>query len=128
MCPRRDSGMSGNVIKRSRNRVDVNRWAATNMSSKLKTVFDYSCPGCGQRCGTSLLDLVGAPCHLCAAAATWERLPADTREAIDAAIRRGAIAGLLAMRAADPPIRLPHAADLLAFRHNAGVASATTGR
>ena len=98
------------------------------MSSKLKAVFDYSCPGCSQRCGTSLLDRVGAPCHLCVAAATWERLLADTREAIDTAIRRGAIAGLLAMRAADPPIRLPRAADLLAFRHNAGVASATTGR
>jgi hypothetical protein len=99
------------------------------MSSRLKSVFDYSCPGCGQRCGTSLPDWVGAPCHFCAAAATWERLPADTREAIDAAIRRhGAVAGLLAMRAADPPIRLPHATNLLAFRHNAGVASATTGQ
>jgi len=67
----------------------------------------------------------GCPCHLCAAAANWERLPVDTREAIDAAIRRGAIAGLLSMRAADPPIRLPDAVDLLAFRQTCGVAEAT---
>lgn len=91
-------------------------------------MFDYSCPGCGQCCGTSLPDRVGTPCHLCAAAATWDRLPADTREAIDAAIRRGAVPGLLAMRASVPPIRLPHAAELLAFRHNAGVTSDTTDR
>ncbi|MEW2144076.1 hypothetical protein AB0869_14815 [Micromonospora vinacea] len=84
-------------------------------------MFDYSCPGCGQCCGTSLPDHVGAPCHLCAAAETWERLPVETREAIDTAIRRAAMPGLLAMRAADPPIRLPHATDLLAFRYNAGV-------
>jgi hypothetical protein len=99
--------------------------AATSKGSRLKPVLDYFCPGCGQRCETSLPDRIGAPCHLCAAAATWERLPADTQEAIDAAIRRGAIAGLLSMRAADPPIRLPHAVDVLAFRHNAGVADAT---
>ncbi|MFI7209901.1 hypothetical protein ACIBP4_07050 [Micromonospora maritima] len=60
------------------------------------------------------------------AAATWNRLPADTREAIDGAIRRGVMPGLLAMRACDPPIRLPHAADLLAFRLSAGVTSDTT--
>ncbi|MET7426864.1 hypothetical protein [Dactylosporangium sp. NPDC005555] len=55
-------------------------------------------------------------------------VPAGTREAIDAAIRRGAMAGLLAMRAADPSVRLPDAADLLVFRRNAGVTGGTTGR
>ena len=115
--------MSGNVIKLPRRRARVIGLAPPKISSRLKSVFDYFCPGCGQRCGTSLPDRVGAPCHLCAAAATWDRLSADSREAIDAAIRRGAIQGLLAMREADPPIRLPHAADLLAFRHNAGVTS-----
>ncbi|WP_433288550.1 hypothetical protein [Micromonospora sp. CA-244673] len=40
-------------------------------------------------------------------AAIWDRLPADARKAIDDAIRRGAIPGLLAMRAVDPSIRLP---------------------
>ncbi|MEV4135011.1 hypothetical protein AB0J72_22895 [Dactylosporangium sp. NPDC049742] len=60
-----------------------------------------------------------APCEL--AAVTWERLPANMQALIDDAIRRGNIPGLLAMRAADPPIELPHAADVLAFRHRAGV-------
>lgn len=102
--------------------VPVSSWS-DHAEPETEDALDYSCPGCSQRCGTSLPDRVGAPCHLCAAAATWDRLPAGTRKAIDDAIRRGAIAGLLAMRAADPPIRLPDAADLLAFRHNAGVTS-----
>ncbi|WP_344510925.1 hypothetical protein [Dactylosporangium maewongense] len=40
---------------------------------------------------------------------------------IDGAIRRGNILGILAMREADPPIKLPHAMDVLEFRYRAGV-------
>jgi hypothetical protein len=58
---------------------------------------------------------------MCTAKLTWELLPSETQRSIDAAIRRGPILGLLAMREAAPPIRLPHAADLLAFRYKAGV-------
>jgi hypothetical protein len=58
---------------------------------------------------------------MCTAELTWESLPSETQHSIDAAICRGAILGLLAMREAVPPIRLPHAADLLAFRYKAGV-------
>lgn len=35
---------------------------------------------------------------------------------------------LMAVRATDPPIKLPDAADLLAFRHAAGVTSAAESR
>jgi len=58
---------------------------------------------------------------MCAARLTWESLSSNTQRSIDAAICRGPILGLLAMREATPPIRLPHAIDLLAFRYNAGV-------
>jgi hypothetical protein len=87
----------------------------------------YFCPRCGQRCETSLADCVGALCSLCTAADDWGRLPADAQEAIDAAIRGGAMPGLQAMRATDPPIPLRQAIDLLAFRHNAGVSSDNSG-
>jgi hypothetical protein len=70
---------------------------------------------------TEVPELVGKQCHRCAAAATWERLPDSTRTAIDDAIRRGNIPGIVAMRAAEPPIHLPHAMDVLVFRHSAGV-------
>ena len=91
-------------------------------------MIDYHCPGCGKRCATSVPERVGNVCHLCAARATWESLPADMQQAIDVAIRRGPVAGLVAMREADPPIRLPHAVDVIQFRYNAGVGSATTGQ
>ncbi|MEU6074014.1 hypothetical protein [Micromonospora sp. NPDC047074] len=91
-------------------------------------MLDYLCPGCGERCATILAARVGAPCPLCAAAAAWKRLPANTRRRIDAAIRRGTMTGLMAMRTSDPPIKLPDAAELLAFRHAAGVTSAAESR
>jgi hypothetical protein len=46
-------------------------------------------------------------------------LPPDTQRAIDTAITGGAIPGLIAMQDASPPIRLPQAMDLLAFRSTA---------
>ena len=63
----------------------------------------------------------GESCSMCAAKLTWESLCPATQCSIDAAICRGPILGLLAMRELTQPIRLPHAADLLAFRNNAGV-------
>ncbi|MEU0561236.1 hypothetical protein [Dactylosporangium sp. NPDC006015] len=84
-------------------------------------MLDWRCPGCGVHCRTSLPDRVNTVYSFCAAAVTWERLPASTQTMIDDAIRRGNIPGLLAMRAADPPIKLPHAADVLALRHRAGI-------
>jgi hypothetical protein len=84
-------------------------------------MIGYLCPGCHERVSTSLPERVGNHCHLCAARATWDSLPADMQEAIDAAIRHGAIAGLVAMREANPPIRLPRAMDVLQFRYDAGV-------
>ena len=83
-------------------------------------MIDYLCPGCGQRCATSLLEHADKPCHLCAARATWESLPLDTQRAIDMAITRGAIPGIRAMREADPPIMLPHAVDVFEDRSVAG--------
>ncbi|HEX5512409.1 MAG TPA: hypothetical protein VFX41_11895 [Actinomycetales bacterium] len=79
-------------------------------------MIDYRCSGCGQRYATDLPKHVDKPCCLCAAKATWESLPPKTQRAIDAAITRGAIPGLLAMREADPPILLPQALDVLQFR------------
>jgi len=61
---------------------------------------------------------------MCTAELTWKSLTSETQHSIDAAIRRGPIIGLLAMRDAASPIRLPHAADLLAFRYRAGVETA----
>ena len=58
---------------------------------------------------------------MCTAELTWESLLSETQHSIDAAICRGPILGLLSMREAAPAIRLPHAADLLAFRYRAGV-------
>ncbi|KAB1913136.1 hypothetical protein [Micromonospora sp. AMSO31t] len=70
----------------------------------------------------------GHLCWACSAAATWESLDPDVRSAIDAAIRRGLILGLIAMRDATPPIRLPHAADLLHYRLGSGVGPETVGQ
>jgi hypothetical protein len=109
--------MCGNAIKSVR----VIQLAIRDKNSKLRTVLDWFCPGCGRRGRTSLPDRVGTLCGLCAAAATWSQLPAGTQKKIDDAIRRGNFQGLLAMRAADPPIRWPHAMDVLDFRHSAGV-------
>jgi hypothetical protein len=74
-------------------------------------MLDWRCPGCGVRRRTSLPDRLNTVCGCCAAAATWQRLLTSTQTTIDVAIRRGNIPGLLAMRAADPPIKLPHAMD-----------------
>ncbi|MEU7876374.1 hypothetical protein [Dactylosporangium sp. NPDC049140] len=84
-------------------------------------MLHWLCPHCGVRCETSLPERVNTPCGLCVATATWEQLPAAAHRMIDDAIRRGNIPGLLAMRAADPPINLPHAMDALEYRHQAGV-------
>jgi hypothetical protein len=46
------------------------------------------------------------------------------QRAIDTAITRGAIPGILAMRQADPPILLPHALDMYEYRSGAGTADA----
>jgi hypothetical protein len=88
-----------------------------------RNMFDYRCPRCGQR------GLVGEPerrhelCGACKAQATWNSLDLDTQHAIDAAILRGPIQGLIAMRDATPPIRLLHAVDLLQYRYTSGVRS-----
>ncbi|WP_432970572.1 hypothetical protein [Dactylosporangium sp. CA-233914] len=95
--------------------------AVEDKSPKLMTMLDWFCPGCDVRCSTSLADRVDTLCGLCAAAAAWKQLPADAQEMIDGAICRGNIPGLLAMRAADPSIKLPHAMDVLEFRYRAGV-------
>jgi hypothetical protein len=58
---------------------------------------------------------------MCEARLTWESLASETRHFIDAAIRRGPIQGVVAMSEANPPIRMPHSLDLLAFRERAGV-------
>ncbi|MBQ0902025.1 hypothetical protein [Micromonospora sp. U21] len=83
-------------------------------------MIDYRCSGCGQRYAAYLPEHADDRCYLCAAKATWESLPPETQRAIDAAITRGAIPGLLAMREADPPILLPQAMDVLQFRSYAG--------
>lgn len=114
-------GMSGNVIKRG---IGL---AVEEIGPKLATMLHWFCPGCGVPGWTGLPDRVDALCGFCAAAATWKQLPASTQKMIDDAIRRGNVLGLLAMRAADPPIRLPHATDVLAFRHRAGVHPDTPG-
>jgi hypothetical protein len=88
-------------------------------------VFDYQCPGCGVRGVVDSPKRGGELCGLCAARVTWESLSPDTQRAIDTAINRGAISGLLAMRETTPTIRLPHAMDVLQFRYNSGVAAKT---
>ncbi|MET7395343.1 hypothetical protein ABZS66_17815 [Dactylosporangium sp. NPDC005572] len=105
----------------------VIRLAIRNKTSKMTTVLDWFCRGCGVRVRTSLPDHVGTLCGRCAAAATWSHLPTSTQKMIDDAIRRGNIQGLLAMRAADPPIELPHAMDVLVLRHRAGVSRDASG-
>ncbi|SCE95698.1 hypothetical protein GA0074695_2451 [Micromonospora viridifaciens] len=87
-------------------------------------MIDYRCSGCGQRYATYLPEHANEPCCLCAAKATWESLPPETQLAIDAAITRGAIPGLLAMRKADPPILLPQAMDVLQLRSDAALSDA----
>jgi hypothetical protein len=67
-------------------------------------------------------------CGDCSAAVTWESLAPDTRHAIDTAICRGPMHGLIAMRDAAPPIRLPHALNVLHYRYRLGVGSNTAGR
>jgi hypothetical protein len=95
--------------------------AIRDKNSRLRTVLDWFCPGCGVRSWTSVPDRVDTLCGLCAAAVTWSQLLASTQKKIDDAIRRDNIQGLVAMYAADPPIQLPHAMDVLEFRNRAGV-------
>jgi hypothetical protein len=52
-------------------------------------------------------------------------LEPGARHTIDTAIRRGPIRGLIAMRDSTPPIRLPHAVDVLHYRYRSGVRSGT---
>lgn len=91
-------------------------------------MLHWLCPRCGARCETSLPDRVDRLCGLCVATATWEQLSAAAREMIDDAIRRGNTPGLLAMRAANPPINLPHAMDILEYRYRAGVRPGNASR
>lgn len=89
-------------------------------------MFGYRCPGCGASCSVADAGRISESCSMCTAKLTWEALSSGTQRSIDAAICRGPILGLLAMRELTPPIRLPHAADLLAFRHNAGIGTEAT--
>ncbi|GIM95232.1 hypothetical protein [Paractinoplanes toevensis] len=79
-------------------------------------MFQSACPGCTTHRAVADTGHVGELCGMCAAGRTWESLSPEAQHAIDAATRRGPIAGLLAMRELTPPILLPHAADLLALR------------
>jgi hypothetical protein len=83
-------------------------------------MFQFACPGCTARCSVADAEHIGGLCSMCAARPTWESLTLEDQQAVDAAVRRGPIAGLLAMRQLTPPIRLPHAADLLDFRQPEG--------
>ncbi|MDG6106543.1 hypothetical protein [Dactylosporangium aurantiacum] len=78
-------------------------------------MVQYTCPGCGTLISVGDARRVGEPCSMCAAGQTWESLSTQDQQTILAAARHGAIAGLLAMRDLTPPIRLPHAVDLLAY-------------
>jgi hypothetical protein len=80
--------------------------AVEDKCPKLMTMLEWFCPGCGGRCSTSVADRADTLSGLCAAAATWKQLSADTQEMIDDATCRGNMPGLLEMRAADPPIKL----------------------
>lgn len=91
-------------------------------------MFDYRCPECGQRGLVDRQERYDELCGACMAAATWESLDPDVQSAIDTAIRRGPILGLIAMRDATPPIRLPHAADVLHYRQCSGVGSDAVGQ
>jgi hypothetical protein len=86
-------------------------------------MFDYRCPECGQRGWAGDPERRDELCGACKAEVMWNSLDLDTQHAIDAAIRRGSISGLIAMRDATPPIRLPHAVDLLQLRQTSGVRS-----
>jgi len=93
-----------------------------------RAVFNYRCPECGQRGQVDRQERRDDLCGSCAAAVTWAALDPDVQSTIDAAIRRGRILGLIAMRDAVPPIRLPHAVDVLQYRHSSGVRPDTEGR
>ncbi|NES30255.1 hypothetical protein GCE86_07880 [Micromonospora terminaliae] len=84
-------------------------------------MFDHRCPQCGRRGSVNKQERRDELCWACSAAAAWDSLDPDVQSAIDTAIRRGPIPGLIAMRDATPPIRLPHAADLLHYRLGSGV-------
>jgi len=92
-----------------------------------RTVFDYRCPECGQRGQVDRPERRNDLCGNCAAAVTWTALDPATQSTIDAAIRRGRILGLIAMYDALPPIRLPHAVDVLQYRHISDVRPDTDG-
>ncbi|MFI5930075.1 hypothetical protein ACIA3K_29440 [Micromonospora sp. NPDC051543] len=83
-------------------------------------MIDIRCSGCGQRYASYLPEHADKRCSRCAAEVTWDSLSPEARRAIDDAIARGAMAGLIAMREADPPILLPHAMDVLQLRSKAG--------
>ena len=82
-------------------------------------MFHFTCPGCAAHIAVADAARVGEPCSDCVTEQTWASMQAADQRTIDATIRRGSIAGLLAMRDLNPPILLPRAADLLAFRQRA---------
>ncbi|GGN68399.1 hypothetical protein GCM10010112_32720 [Actinoplanes lobatus] len=84
-------------------------------------MYAYQCPTCDTRCQVADSARANTPCSMCEARLTWESLAPRTQHFIDAAIRRGSIQGVVAMSEANPPIRMPHSLDLLAFRERAGV-------
>ncbi|GLY05442.1 MULTISPECIES: hypothetical protein [Actinoplanes] len=79
-------------------------------------MFHFTCPGCTAPRAVADAERIGGLCSSCGARQTWQALTPEDQRTVDAAVRRGSIVGLLAMRDLTPPIRLPHAADLLAFR------------
>nr|GID86763.1 hypothetical protein Ade03nite_56870 [Actinoplanes derwentensis] len=85
-------------------------------------------PTCGQRGLVDKPERCDELCGTCKAEATWDSLDPDVKYAIDAEIRRGSIQGLIAMRDATPPIRLPHAVVLFHYRYASGVRSEAAGQ
>ena len=87
-----------------------------------------TCPSCGTPYEVADPDRLEETCGMCRGEQTWQSLPSHTKDSIDAAIRRSPFAGLRAMVEMTPPIRLPHAIDVLGYRHQAGVRPDTDAR
>jgi hypothetical protein len=82
-------------------------------------MFQFACPGCAAPRAVADAENVNTLCGVCTAGQTWKSLPPADQQTINAALRRGRIAALIAMRDLTPPIRLPHATDLLVFLERA---------
>ncbi|GAA0433049.1 hypothetical protein Aca07nite_02600 [Actinoplanes capillaceus] len=83
------------------------------------SMFHFHCPGCAARMAVADAERVGKRCGVCEATRMWESLPPVIQETIDAAVRRGNMPGLFAMRESLPSFGIPQAMDLLVFRRAA---------